>query len=197
MDFKIDNVMKIAKDAMVALQYELYGADSGELIEKTKEEEPLVFVFGQGTMLEAFETQVKDMEVGDTFDFKLKPEEAYGAFNEEAIQGLDIGIFKGEDGKIDTNIIKVGNVVPLMTQDGNRLQAVVLEVTDEKVKMDFNHPLAGETLHFKGIVEEVRKATEAELSAMHGCGCGSGEGNCCGEEKENKEDCNGGGCGCH
>lgn len=190
--------MKIAKDAMVALQYELYGADNGDLIEKTKEEEPFVFVFGQGTMLEAFEAQLKDLEVGNTFDFTLKPEEAYGEFNEDAVQNLDINIFKGEDGKVDTNIIKQGNVVPLMTQDGQRLQAVVMEVSEDKVKMDFNHPLAGETLHFKGKVEEVRKATEAELSAMQGCGCeGGGEGNCCEDSGQQKDNCQGGGCGCH
>lgn len=187
--------MKIAKDAMVALQYELYGTDNGELLEKTKEEEPLVFVFGQGMMLEAFEAQLVGLEVGDDFDFKLKPEEAYGDFNEQAIQDLDIAIFKGEDGKVNTEIIKVGNIVPLMTQDGRRLQAVILEITEEKVKLDFNHPLAGETLHFKGKVEEVREATEAELSAMHGCGCGGHEDDCC--EDKHQENCNGGGCGCH
>lgn len=191
--------MKIAKDAMVALQYELYGADNGDLIEKTKDEDPLVFLFGQGMMLEAFEAQLLGLQDGDTFDFKLKPEEAYGEFNEQAVQDLDINIFKGEDGTVDTNIIKEGNVVPLMTQDGQRLQAVVMAVTEDKVKMDFNHPLAGETLHFKGTVEEVREATEAELSAMHGCGCeGGGDGDCCGgEHHEDKGNCNGGGCGCH
>lgn len=186
--------MKIAKDAMVALQYKLYGTDSEDLIEQTKEEEPLVFVFGQGMMLEAFEAQLKGLEVGAAFDFKLTPEEAYGVFNENAIQDLDINIFKGQDGQIDKNIIKEGNMVPLMTRDGQRLQAMVLGITADKVKMDFNHPLAGETLHFKGTVEEVREATEAELSAMHGCGCDSSKENCCEEDKGN---CNSGGCGCH
>ncbi|PVX49906.1 FKBP-type peptidyl-prolyl cis-trans isomerase SlyD [Balneicella halophila] len=186
--------MKIAKDAMVALQYELYGNEKGDLIEKTKKEEPLVFLFGQGTMLPSFENHVEGLREGDTFDFKLKPEEAYGEFNEEAVQDLDINIFKGEDGNVDTNIIKEGNVVPLMTQDGQRLQAVVIGVTEDKVKMDFNHPLAGETLHFKGTVAEVREATEAELSAVQSCGCGEG-GNCCEDEKGHGE-CNDGNC-CH
>ncbi len=161
--------MKIAKDAMVALQYELHSAGNGELIEKTKDEEPLVFLFGQGMMLEAFENNLEGLSENDEFDFQLKPEEAYGEFNEQAIQELDANIFKGENGEINTDIIKVGNIVPLMTQDGRRLQAVVLEVGEEKIKMDFNHPMAGETLHFKGRVQEVREATEAELSAIHGC----------------------------
>lgn len=180
--------MKIDRDAMVALQYELYGADNGDLIERTKEEEPLVFVFGKGMMLEAFEAQLKGLETGATFDFKLKPEEAYGELNEDAVESLDINIFKGEDGEVNKDVIKEGNVVPLMTQDGQRFQAIVMEVSEDKVKLDFNHPLAGETLHFKGTVEEVREATEAELSAMSGC---------CGDNKENNENCNGGGCDCH
>lgn len=184
--------MKIGKDAMVALQYELYGADNGDLIEKTKEEEPLVFIFGQGSMLEAFEAKVEGLSEGDSFDFKLKPEEAYGEFSEDAVQDLDINIFKREDGKIDTDVIKEGNIVPLMTQDGHQLQAVVMGVTEDKVKMDFNHPLAGETLHFKGTVQEVREATEAELSAIHSCGCG--DSGCC---EESEGSCNEGGCGCH
>ncbi len=187
--------MKIAKNAFVALQYELLGADN-EVIEKTKKEEPLAFLFGQGMMLEAFEAQLEGLEAGNTFDFKLNPEEAYGEFNQQAIQDLDINIFKGEDGKINTDIINVGNAVPLMTQDGRRLQAIVLDITEEHIKMDFNHPLAGETLHFKGTVEEVREATEVELSAQHGCGCN--DGGCCDDRHHgNKGNCNGGGCGCH
>lgn len=190
--------MKIQDNAMVSLQYELYSADNAELIEKTKEEEPLVFLFGKGMMLAAFEKNLEGLKAGDSFDFKLMPQDAYGEASDEAIQELDKNIFKGQDGKIDEEVLKIGNVVPLMTKDGQRFQAVVLGVENEIVTLDFNHPLAGETLHFKGSIVEVREATEAELSAMlgGGCGCGNndcedkgeGNGNCCGEEDHN--------CGC-
>ncbi len=185
--------MKITENVMVALQYELFGADN-ELIEQTKKGAPLEFVFGQGTMLEAFEEQLKGLKAGDTFDFKLEPAQAYGEFSKEAIQDLDIAIFQDEKGEINTEIIKEGNLVPLMTQDGHQLQAIVLEVTDTIVKMDFNHPLAGETLHFKGMVELVHEATEEELNPQHhSCGCG-GEGH---HHHHENEEHNEGGCGCH
>jgi FKBP-type peptidyl-prolyl cis-trans isomerase SlyD len=55
----------------------------------------------------------------------------------------------------------------MMDQNGNKLNGVVLELSENEVKMDFNHPLAGENLHFKGQVEEIRPATEEELSHEH------------------------------
>lgn len=191
--------MKIQNDAMVALNYQLYSAESGELIEKTKDEEPLVFLFGKGMMLEAFEANLLGMETGGEFDFKLTPEQAYGEPSKDAIQELDKNIFRNPEGEIDEEVLTIGNVVPLMTKDGQRFQAVVLEVKDEVVALDFNHPLAGETLHFKGNITEVREATEDEIKAMFGggCGCGSDE-NCCEDDKDG--DCCGsdnGGCGCH
>lgn len=179
--------MKIQENKMVTLQYELLSGDNGELIEKTSEENPLVFIHGMGMMLPAFEANLSEKKAGDTFDFILSPEEAYGEPQEEAMQDLDINIFRMADGNIDENMLKVGNVIPLMTQDGQRLQATVKELKEEVVTMDFNHPLAGQSLHFKGTVTEVKEPSEEEISAMFGgdsccgeehggCGCGSGEG---------------------
>lgn len=191
--------MKIQNDAMVSLQYELYSTEDGELIEKTKDEEPLVFLFGKGMMLEAFEANLLNLEQDATFDFKLTPEQAYGNPSEDAVQELDKNIFRGADGEIDNEVIKVGNIVPLMTKDGQRFQATVLEIKDDVVALDFNHPLAGETLHFKGSIVEVREATEAEIASMFGGGCGCGdEGNC--DNNHGEGSCceeNNGGCGCH
>ena len=74
----------------------------------------------------------------------------------------------------------------MMSTSGQRLNGLVLEITDDVVKMDFNHPLAGENLFFKGQITEVREATDDELAALvsGGCGCGSGGG------------CGSGDCGC-
>lgn len=175
--------MKIKENAMVTLQYELLSGDNDNLIEKTSEENPLVFLYGMGMMLPAFEANLSEKKEGDSFDFILSPQDAYGERKEEAIQDLDLNIFRLPDGNIDENMLKVGNVVPLMTQDGQRLQAVVKELKEEAVTMDFNHPMAGQSLHFKGIISEVREPSEEEISAM------LGGGGCCGGEEQ-------GGCGC-
>ena len=88
-----------------------------------------------------------------------------------------------------------------MDSEGNRLQAQVVSVNDTHVTVDLNHPLAGENLHFKGKVIEVREATEEELNALLGGGCGCG-GNCgdgCGDDCGCNDDHNhshGCGCGC-
>ncbi len=80
------------------------------------------------------------------------------------------------------------------------INGLVKEVTDTKVKMDFNHPLAGERVRFDGRITEVRDATEAELHPAQGCGChGHGEGDCgCGDDCGCDHDHEGGCCGgCH
>ncbi len=94
---------------------------------------------------------------------------------------LPINVFE-VDGKVDTEMVKVGNVIPMQDKRGNRLEGLVLDVNDKEVKLDFNHPMAGKTLAFKGKVKEVREATELELNAgEHGhdaANCSSCGGGC-------------------
>ena len=94
------------------------------------------------------------------------------------------------DGKFDAEAVKPGAYIPMMTGDGFRITGKVVEVGPDHVVMDFNHPLVGKDLRFKGKVVTVRDATPEELhpSCGGGCcggGCGDGEG--CGSE---------GSCGC-
>ncbi len=100
------------------------------------------------------------------------------------------------DGKFDPEVIKKGAVLPMMTQDGFRINGVVVDVTDTDVVMDFNHPLAGKDVRFKGKITVVRDATPEELKPQSGCGCGEGCGcgdscDCSGESKCSD------GCGCN
>ncbi len=195
--------MKIKNNAVVNAAYELFvGGDNGELelMEKATPEQPLNFIFGVGLMLPKFEQNLRDLEPGDAFDFTISKDEAYGEYDDDAVIELEREIFE-VDGKLDEEMVFEGNVVPLMDSDGNRLQAQVVSVTDTHVTVDLNHPLAGETLHFKGKVLEVREASDEELAALFntggcgsGCGCADGGGGCDGDC-----DCNnggGGGCGC-
>ena len=199
--------MKIKDNQFVAAAYELFvdGEKEGELelMERATEEQPMKFIFGVGMMLKKFEENLFGKETGDKFEFSIPVNEAYGEYIDENVLDLDRSIFE-IDGKLDERIIFAGNVVPLMDSEGNRLNAQVVEVTSSHVKVDLNHPLAGENLHFKGSILEVRKSSEKELVELLGGGeggCGCGSGGCgsddCGPDHEHSGGGCGSGCGCN
>ena len=184
-------MMEITKNRMVTLTYDLRLDDqNGDMIEQATADRPLRFIYGAGQMLPKFESQLAGMKSGQSFEINLTKYDAYGEINDDAIVELPLQVFS-VDGNFDEEMVKIGNTVPMMTGDGQRLNGIVLEVSDQAVKMDFNHPLAGEDLHFQGEVLEVREATDEEIAALfsHGCGCGSGG---CGDG-----DCGDGECGDH
>ena len=190
--------MIISKDKVVSLIYELrVNSKDGELIESLNEENPLSFLFGAGNLLPKFEANIDGLQVGESFDFDLTAVDAYGEVNDTAIVDVPISAFM-TDGKVDESLVKIGNTIPMRDNAGNRLNGVVKEVTGENVKMDFNHPLAGNHLYFTGAVTDIREATEEELAHGHihaqgGCGGGCG----CGDEAmESSSGCASGSCGC-
>lgn len=200
--------MKISPNKFVSLSYDLNVGEGNEkeLMERATADQPLEFIYGTNSMLEEFEKNVDGLSEGDTFDFILTPEQAYGEYNDEHVVDLPRNIFEVE-GQIDEKVIFEGNTVPMMDSNGNRLNGSVISVEDDVVKMDFNHPLAGETLHFTGNVLSVREASPEEIAALFapqggGCGCGScdcgdsEEGDACGCGTNEGSSC-GSGCGCH
>ncbi|MDR1527860.1 MAG: FKBP-type peptidyl-prolyl cis-trans isomerase [Dysgonamonadaceae bacterium] len=171
--------MKISDEKMVSLTYDLTVDDDGqkELMEKATREHPLTFMFGMGMMLEAFEKNIAGLETGDRFSFVLSPEEAYGEYIEQYCVELPKNIFE-IDGKFDDERVVEGQTLPMMDASGHRMMGSILEIKSDVVVMDFNHPLAGETLHFDGEVMDVHEATPEEIAALTqsgGCDCGSCE----------------------
>ena len=146
--------MKIEINKVVNAEYELYvDGENGELelMERATPEQPLNFIYGVGMMLPKFESNIAGLEQGDAFDFTISNEDAYGEYDDDAVVELERSVFE-IDGKLDEEMVFEGGVVPLMDNEGNRLQAQVVSVSDTHVTVDLNHPLAGETLHFKGKV---------------------------------------------
>ena len=177
--------MKISKNKFVSVTYDLNVGDDDdrELMESATKEHPLQFIFDTDAMLPAFEQNIKGLEAGNKFKFTLTPEQAYGEFAEERVVELPKSIFM-QEGKFDEEYIVEGVTLPMMNTDGDRMNGSVREVKDDVVVMDFNHPLAGETLHFEGEVLDVHEPTKEELAAMDkmmsgGCGCSCDE---CGED---------------
>jgi FKBP-type peptidyl-prolyl cis-trans isomerase SlyD len=157
-------------------------------MEKATLDRPLSFIFGAGMMLEAFEDKLRNLEPGSTFDFTLSSDQAYGEYFNENVVELPRSVFE-VDGEIDESIIFENNTVPMMDQEGNQYNGTIVSIGDESITMDFNHPLAGEKLHFIGQVIEVREATEEDMKQlMGGCNCSKedcdcddeAEGSCCG-----------------
>ncbi len=184
--------MKIGENekTFVALSYEL--TVDGEVIEKVTPESPLQFVYGIGFLLPKFEEHLKGLSKGDEFAFHLDANDAYGPVIGDAVIDLPKDLFR-VDGRIEDGLLEVGNQLPMSDNQGNRLVGVVKEVKDNIVTMDFNHPMAGKALDFKGSVIEVREATQEDLAPMNSsCGCGDSCG--CDCDDSGHGSCS---CGCH
>ena len=174
----------ITTKKIVTVTYDLYVGDEKELMEQATRQQPLVFCFGIGMMLERFEANLKGKNVGDKFDFTINHTEAYGEYDDENVVDLPKNVFE-IDGKFDSEMIAEGAFVPLMDAAGHRVDASVVKVDESTVTVDLNHPLAGENLHFIGEIIDVRDATEEELIRFLNPGCCGGYSSDCG-----------GGCGC-
>jgi FKBP-type peptidyl-prolyl cis-trans isomerase SlyD len=159
--------MKIEPQHVVSLTYDLYvkKEDGTEgLQESATQEQPLTFLYGAGQMIPKFEEELSTLSTGDTYDFHIQASEAYGEFDEEAVANLPKEMFQG------TDMPQVGEVLPLQDNNGNRFQGQVVSVTEDSVMVDLNHPMAGQDLHFKGEILNVRPATPEELSHGHAHG---------------------------
>jgi FKBP-type peptidyl-prolyl cis-trans isomerase SlyD len=162
--------MKVGNNKVVSLIYELREENSeGEIIQKVEKDRPFVYLFGVGGLLPKFEQSLEGLQEGDEFNFAMTSGESYGEHTEEAIIELDKSIFE-IDGKIDEDLVTVGNQITMQDNEGNPLDGIVLEITDDKVIMDFNHPLAGLDLHFSGEILEVREASSDEIAHGHAHG---------------------------
>lgn len=161
--------MKIVKNTVVGLTYELKVSKEEDLIESAPFsveirdiEDPFYFLFGQSGLPEKFETLLANKNKGMDFSFSLTIEEAYGNADDELILNLPKSQFTSERGFSD-EMLAEGNFLPLMDEGGYAMQAKILKDLGEELLLDFNHPLVGFDLHFEGSIIEVRKASEEEI----------------------------------
>ena len=197
--------MKITQNAVVEFCYEL--EVDGQVVDHTTKERPLDYIHGTGSLLPKLEAHIEGMEPGDKFDVTLSPADGYGEVDPARIIDLPKAAFE-VNGEIREDLLVPGTTIPMMNSMGGVIPGVVLEVTEDSVKMDLNHQMAGKTLHFTGEVLTVREATEKELTEglhgeyVHSCGgcggCHGHEGGChdgeCGGGCHGEGEC---GCGCH
>ncbi|MCX6291695.1 MAG: peptidylprolyl isomerase [Bacteroidetes bacterium] len=161
--------MKITTNKVVSVSYQLHAnlpSEEKKHIETADASHPLTFLYGTGGMIPGFERNLDGLSIGEKFSFSIEADEAYGTNDPNAIINLPIDIFK-VDNVIDFEVLKAGNVLPMSDHEGNRMNGKVVSFNDAEVIMDFNHPLAGQTLHFSGEIVEVREASADELAHGH------------------------------
>ena len=204
--------MIIDKNKYTAISYSLKVDNAeGEVIETIDADRPLEFIFGIGKLLPAFEENLEGLAKNDNFSFIVPSGASYGEYNEAKIVELNTDMF-AHNGETPEGLLILGNQIPMQDGQGNKMTGTVKELKGEIVVLDFNHPLAGKTLFFEGMVESIREATYDELNPPeHSCGCGSGGGGNCSSEGDDHEcgceddSCDskgsgqgsGGGCGCN
>jgi FKBP-type peptidyl-prolyl cis-trans isomerase SlyD len=151
--------MKIADGMAVTMAYVLKD-DNGEVIDSSEGDEPLEYLHGAGEIVPGLEKAMGGKAVGDKVEVKVGPEEGYGKHHAEGIQEVPKSAFEG------VNDIKAGMRFRAEGPEGSSLIQVV-EVKDDSVVIDANHPLAGKTLHFAIEVLAIREATDDEKAHGH------------------------------
>jgi len=164
--------MQIQNNRVVTVHYRLQANNAqGQVIEETFGGEPLTFLYGAGQMIPDFEANLEGRSAGDNHSFGIASEDAYGAFDPEAIVDLPIETFI-IDGELATDLLIEGNSIPMSDDQGNRLMGTVRKIGAKAVTIDFNHPMAGQDLYFSVVIDSVREASPSEIAHGHVHGAG-------------------------
>lgn len=116
--------------------------ETGEIVLKTEEEQPLEIVVGDGNIPKSVENGLIDMKEGETKTVALEPAEAFGPKMDNLIIDLPK---EGFDTQVE---LEVGSRVSMNSPEGKTFTGTILDVKEEKISVDFNHPLAGKSLIF-------------------------------------------------
>jgi FKBP-type peptidyl-prolyl cis-trans isomerase SlyD len=155
------NATVVVDDMVVGLRYALYGEDD-EVIESNMQDEPLWLIQGRGHVVSGLEDAIAGLHEGDTKNVTLTPAQGFGLVDDEAYQTLSLAEFPD-----DVEVVP-GLAVDLYDEEDEVvIEAYVAEVKGDEVVIDFNHPLAGQTLRFELEVVAIRPATEEELDHDH------------------------------
>ena len=146
--------MEIAAERVVSFHYTLTD-DAGAVIYRSPDDRPLSYLHGAGNIVPGLENALAGHAVGDELTVDVEPELGYGVRHEGLVQSVPKQAFQGVDN------VQLGMQFRAQTEGGSLLVTVV-EVGDDEVRVDGNHPLAGKTLHFDVRIASVRAATDEE-----------------------------------
>lgn len=157
--------MIISENKSVFIDYELKD-EQGVVMDTSSGREPLNYIHGHGSLIVGLEKALEGKSIGNIFNVKISPEDAYGQRNQDLIQKLPRKDLSG------TDEIKLGMQLELKFKNGDVRLVTVTEIDDQFVTFDGNHPLAGKDLNFDISVRDIRDASEKELSEVKSsCSC--------------------------
>ncbi len=156
---KEDAPAQISENVVVKIEYMLRVND--EVLDSSEQEGPLEYLHGHGNIVAGLEAALTGKMIGDRLRVTVSPEQGYGAYDEQAVAFVPRIEIPGEIPLV------AGTELVFEDDEGNFLEATINWIGADEVKLDFNHPLAGETLDFDIRVVGLRKATEQELEHGH------------------------------
>lgn len=156
--------MKITANKVAVIHYSVSTSDD-TLIDSSYDHEPLAIIHGTGYLIPGLEDALEGHEVGDKFEITVPPEKGYGERFDDYVQTVPKEMFA------DIEDLAVGAQLRATTDDGEQT-VIVVDMTEDSITVDGNHPLAGMELSFDVEVIEVRDATEDELTHGHAHGVG-------------------------
>jgi FKBP-type peptidyl-prolyl cis-trans isomerase SlyD len=149
----------VQKDVVVSMEYTL--KVDGEEIDSSQGQEPLQFLVGHGNVISGLEREMMGMKVGETKDVVIQPEDAYGVFDDEAFMNVPRGEFPKD------MPLEEGLELSVRDDSGQSRYARVDTIEGDSVTLNFNHPLAGDELHFNVKVVGLREPTAEEMQHGH------------------------------
>lgn len=155
-----DTMLKVADGMVVSLDYTLR-LDDGQVIDSSNGREALQFLQGQGQIIPGLEQALYGMGVGEEKDVEIAPGDGYGETDPDAYQMVPHDLFPAD------MELSEGMGLRMRDEAGQPLEAYVADVSPDGVLLDFNHPLAGETLYFHVKIADLRPGTREELDHGH------------------------------
>jgi FKBP-type peptidyl-prolyl cis-trans isomerase SlyD len=144
---------------VVSMEYTL--RVSGDVVDSSEGGAPLDYLHGYDNIVPGLEAELTGMEIGQSKDVSVAPEDAYGEYDEEAFADIPRSQFPAEFP------LEVGLELEVEDEDGEPMVATIESIEGDTVTLDFNHPLAGETLDFTIKIVGIRPATKEELEHGH------------------------------
>lgn len=160
--------MSIEQHKVVSIHYQVTDDDSDELLDSSENAEPMTYLHGARNLIPGLEQALEGKQVGDELEVTVAPADAYGERSEDRVQQVPRTAFA------NVERVEPGVTVTAETESGP-INLVIVEVGDDTVTVDANHPLAGRSLRFAVRVEAVRDASDEEVSHGHVHGPGGHE----------------------
>jgi FKBP-type peptidyl-prolyl cis-trans isomerase SlyD len=162
---RMDSLNLVAKNMVVSFHYTLKDKE-GQVLESSSGSEPLAYLHGFGQIVSGLESALLGKAPGAQFTVLVEAKDGYGVREDQLV----ISVGKSEWTLPDT--VGVGEIIELQSPEGHVIPARIVEMNDQSVVLDANHPLAGEDLHFDVELISVRAATAEELAHGHAHGVG-------------------------